>query len=200
MVNKKHDDLVQDDIEITNETAEIQEPELEEVETMTNQKLKTLRAKLKESEGESRELREEVQRLKADFLNAKRRLEEDRLQDRKRTVSTHIEKLLPICDSFYLAMLDKEAWAQADEKWRKGIEGIHAQLTSLLDSYHVKAYDPTGEVFDHNRHEALSMIPVTDKKLDNHIISVIQQGYEMVSGNTVDIVRPARVTVGELKE
>ena len=200
MVNKKHDDLVQDDIEITNETAEIQEPELEEVETMTNQKLKTLRAKLKESEGESRELREEVQRLKADFLNAKRRLEEDRLQDRKRTVFTHIEKLLPICDSFYLAMLDKEAWAQADEKWRKGIEGIHAQLTSLLDSYHVKAYDPTGEVFDHNRHEALSMIPVTDKKLDNHIISVIQQGYEMVSGNTVDIVRPARVTVGELKE
>jgi len=122
MVNKKEHNPNQDDIEITNESSEILEPELEDVENTANQKIKTLRDKLKETEAKLMDLREELQRSKADFLNAKRRLEEERLQDRKRTINKHIEKLLPICDSFYLAMLDKEIWAKADERWRQGIE------------------------------------------------------------------------------
>jgi len=200
MVNKKDHDSNQEDVEITNEIPEIMDPELEDVENTTNQKFKTLRDKLKEAESNARNLREELQRSKADFLNAKKRIEEERLQDRKRAVTTHIEKLLPICDGFYLAMLDKETWSKVDEKWRKGIEGIYNQLVSLLESYNVKAYDPTGEKFNHNRHEALSMIPVSDKTQDGHILSVIQQGFEITSGGITDIIRPARVTVGELQK
>ena len=199
MVNKKEHNPNQDDIEITNESSEILEPELEDVENTANQKIKILRDKLKETEAKLMDLREELQRSKADFLNAKRRLEEERLQDRKRTINKHIEKLLPICDSFYLAMLDKETWAKADEKWRQGIEGIYSQLMSLLNSYQVSPYDPTGEVFDHNRHEALAMVPVTEPKQNNHVLSVIQLGYEIINSDHTDIIRPARVTVGELK-
>lgn len=200
MVNKKNNDKVQDEIEITNEIENTIEPELEDIEANNNQKIKTLQAKLHKTETELRDLREDNQRIKADFLNAKRRIEDERALDRIRTLTSHVEKLLPIGDSFYLAQLDKDTWAKADEKWRQGIEGIHAQLNSLLESYHITAYDPTGELFDHHRHEALSLIPVTDTKLDNRILSVIQQGYEMNIGDTTKIIRPARVTVGELQK
>ena len=199
MVNKKEHNPNQDDIEITNESSEILEPELEDIENTSNQKIKLLRDKLKEAESEIRHLREELQRSKADFLNAKKRLEEERLSDKKRNTIVHIEKLLPVCDSFYLAMLDKETWSKIDSKWRLGIEGIFNQLTSLLDSYGVTSFNPTGEIYDHNRHEALSMVDVDDETQINRVLSVIQLGYEIVNDKSKSMIRPARVTVGKSK-
>ncbi len=199
MVNKKDTDKVQDELEITTDTehTDQSDPELFEIENDEDNKLKTLKTKLKDSEEKNRNLLEELQRSKADFLNGKRRLEEDRLRDKARLTISHVEKLLPMCDSFYLAMLDRETWEKADEKWRKGVEGIHTQLTSVLTSYGVTSFDPTGTQFDHNRHEALAQVPVTDEAQNNQVISVIQLGYEMEVNGTKELIRPARVTVGE---
>lgn len=199
MVNKNDTDEVQDELEITNDTdtTETNDPELFEIENEEDNKLKTLKTKLKESEEKNRDLLEELQRSKADFLNGKRRLEEERVRDKARITISHVEKLLPLCDSFYLAMLDKDTWAKADEKWRKGVEGILSQLNSVMTSYKVTAFDPTGLAFDHNRHEALVQVPVTDESQTNQVISVIQQGYEIEVDGTKELIRPARVTVGE---
>lgn len=199
MVNKKDKDEVQDDLEFTEDTDTIEttDPELSEIEDAEENKLKTLKTKLQESEEKNRNLLEELQRSKADFLNGKRRLEEERVRDKGRSAISHVEKLLPLCDSFYLAMLDKETWAKADEKWRKGVEGILSQLNSVLASYRVTMFDPTGETFDHNRHEALAQVPVTDVAEDNQVLSVIQQGYEIDVDGNKELIRPARVTVGE---
>ena len=199
MVNKNDTDEVQDELEITNDTdtTEVSEPELSEIENEEENKLKTLKTKLKESEEKNRDLLEELQRSRADFLNGKRRLEDERARDKTRLTISHVDKLLPLCDSFYLAMLDKETWAKADEKWRKGVEGIASQLTSVMQSYKVTAFDPTGESFDHNRHEALAQVPVTDESHNNRVISVIQLGYEIEVDGNKELIRPARVTVGE---
>ncbi len=199
MVNKKDTDEVQDDLEFTEDTdtTEASDPELSDIEDAEDNKLKTLKTKLKESEEKNRDLLEELQRSRADFLNGKRRLEDERARDKTRLTISHVEKLLPLCDSFYLAMLDKETWAKADEKWRKGVEGIASQLTSVMQSYKVTAFDPTGESFDHNRHEALAQVPVTDASHNNRVISVIQLGYEIEVDGNKELIRPARVTVGE---
>lgn len=197
MVNKKDSEVVQDDVEITNDNPDMAEPELEDIEENTDQKIKSLRTKLTNAEQEARTLREEMQRAKADFLNAKRRLEEERKLDKERTVVAHIEKLLPLCDSFYLAMLDTEAWEKGDEKWRKGVEGINAQLQNVLTSYNVKPYNPQGEQFDPHRHEALSSVPTDTQAEHNTVKSVIQLGYERTVGDSTDVIRPARVTVAE---
>jgi molecular chaperone GrpE len=199
MVNKNDTDKVQDDLEITTDTdtTDTHDPELYEIEKEEDNKLKTLKTKLKESEEKNRSLLEELQRSKADFLNGKRRLEEDRIRDKARLTISHVEKLLPMCDSFYLAMLDKETWAKADEKWRKGVEGILSQLNSVLSGYGVTSFDPVGQQFDHNRHEALVQVPVTEESQNNQVISVIQLGYEITVNGTTELIRPARVTVGE---
>ncbi len=198
MVNNNNEDTtVQPDSEITYDNPDTTDTELVDDEATAEQKLKALRTKLQAATDQNRELHEEIQRTKADFLNARKRLDEEQARSRERDTIKHIEKLLPLADSFYLAMLDKAAWEKSDEKWRKGIEGIHQQLLGILRGYGVSAFDPTGATFDPLKQDALSTITVTDEAQHNQVISVMQLGYIRVSGDTEEIIRPARVTVGE---
>lgn len=198
MVNDNNEDTtIQPDESLTYDNPEPTDTELIDDEATAEQKLKVLRTKLQEATEKKRELHEELQRSKADFLNARKRLEEDRLDTRERDIVRHIEKLLPLADSFYLAMLDRAAWEKGDEKWRKGIEGIHNQLQGILRGYGVESFDPTGTTFDPSRHEAMSMITVSDPSQHNQVMTVMQLGYIRMHDGTEEIIRPARVTVGE---
>ncbi|MCB9810916.1 MAG: nucleotide exchange factor GrpE [Candidatus Nomurabacteria bacterium] len=199
MVNKSNEDKSQDDVEITNEETDVLEPDLEEIENNEKDIIKSLKVKLKACNEEKREILEEGQRAKADFLNARRRLEEERLRDRVRSQKKHIEELLPLCDSFQMAMSDKEAWEKADKAWRTGIEGIHGQLMRLLESYGVKVINPAGEKFDPYRDEAIGTEEVDDDRMVDTVVSVVQHGYEMKVGDQTEVIRHARVTTGILK-
>ncbi len=172
------------------------EPELEDSEATSSNKLKDLRAKLKACEAEKMEHLEEMQRTKADFLNARKRLEEDRVRDRDRMVEKHIEELIPLYDSFAMAMSNKDAWEAIDKNWRIGVEGIFAQLQGLFASYNVTIDIPTGKPFNPELYEALSNQPVTDASQHDVILQVVQAGFTR-NGNTI---RPARVIVGTFTE
>jgi len=201
MVNKKHKESTQDDVELTSIDTEIHDPELEESENNQSNFNNTLRDKLKVCEAEKREILEETQRAKADFLNAKRRLEEERKRDRERGTIAHIEDLIPLCDSFQVAMANKEVWEKADENWRKGIEGIYSQLLNILSSNQVTPLNPLSATFNPYQHEALSTMPVTDKEAHDTVVAVIQMGYELKkSDGTSELIRPARVVIGEFTE
>lgn len=174
--------------------------ELVDEEERSSDKIKRLREKFVRVEEEKKQLQDDLQRTRADFLNARKRLEEERARDRIRYRKEHIEELLPLCDSFQMAMSNTEVWEKTDAVWRKGIEGIHNQLKSLLDSYKVKVISPKGEPFDPYRDEAVGTEVVTDEKLVDTVISVLQSGYEMQVGDSTEIIRHARVTIGILKE
>jgi len=199
MVNKNNDDANQDELEITDDTDNqpMEEPELVETEEKIDDVIKKLRSKVKEAEARQRQSQEELQRNRADFLNAKRRLEEDRLRDKERSVEQMIERLLPLCDSFHLAMHDQESWGKADPVWRKGIEGIYAQLGSILSQYSVSEINPLKEAFDPIKHEALSTEMTTNEDEHNKIVAVMQLGYERTVDGKTNVVRPARVVVAE---
>ena len=143
--------------------------------------------------------RDDLQRSRADFLNARKRLEEERARDHIRQRKAHVEELLPLCDSFEMAMSNKEAWEKTDEIWRKGIEGINNQLMRLLESYDVKVIDPKGTSFDPYRDEAVGTEVVEDEKLVDTIVTVLQRGYELQVDDTTEVIRHARVTTGVLK-
>lgn len=174
--------------------------ELEDIEENSIHIIKKLKQELKEAQKEKMELLETLQRSKAEFLNGKRRLEEERLLDKERAVAVQIDKLLPVCDSFTMAMSNKEAWATTDEVWRKGFENIYNQLQSILASYNVTAVDPKGEEFDPAQHDAMTSVPVDEKELHHKIIDVVQQGYTRTVNGKEILLRPARVTIGEYSE
>lgn len=201
MVNKNDNHEENEDIiETINEEFTTEDISPEDADARLEDKLKQLRQKLSASEAEAKALREEMAHTKADFLNARRRLDEEREQDKERSAIRHAEKLLPLYDSFYLAMLDKATWEKADESWRKGVEGIFNQLVQILSGHHISAFDPVGEAFDPVRHEALTNISVEDAAQHNQVLTTIQVGFVHKNGDTERIIRPARVTVGEYTE
>jgi molecular chaperone GrpE len=199
MVNMNNDNE-EIELEITDEeSTNPDETELVDIEETTDNKIKKIKEKLHTCEDEKKQLLDETQRAKADFLNARKRLEEERLNDRVRGIKTHVEKLLPLCDSFQMAMQDEEVWNKADEAWRKGIEGIHTQLKGILHSYNVEEVDPTGDNFDPHLHEAVSTEETVDKSKQDKVISVLQKGYLIKTPNGSETIRPARVTIGTVK-
>ena len=188
------------EIEITDEeSTNPDEAELVDLEENTDKKIKKIKDKLNFCEEEKKKLLDETQRAKADFLNARRRLEDERLNDRIRNTRNHIEKLLPLCDSFQMAMHDKNVWNKADESWRKGSEGIYTQLKGILVNYGVEEVNPVGDDFNPHIHEAVGTEKVSDEKMQDKVITVIQKGYLIKNADKEETIRPARVTIGTVK-
>lgn len=190
------DDMIDTEIELEDTDAP-EDIDLEDVETQVGDKIKKLRDTLKKCKAEKQHHLEELQRAKADFLNARKRLEEDRIRDKKRTTIHFIEELLPLCDSFHMAMSNEKVWNEVPEVWRKGVESIYTQLQEVLKAHNVAAIQPLGEDFDPNIHDAMGNLPVGDEKDHHTVMQVIQPGYIMKNEEQTEVIRPARVMVGE---
>ncbi len=167
------------------------EIELETAEELSGNKLKELREKLKVCEEEKRQHLEDLQRAKADFLNSRRRLEEQLARDRERAKDGILEELLTLSDSFETALADPR-FGDADEQWRTGIEAIYAKLVGVLKGNGVEPIEALGKPFDPAEHEAVSSITVENSGHEETVVAVLQKGWKR--GETV--LRPAKVTVG----
>jgi len=195
-----NNDVEDVELETTNdEDVEFTEPELEDLEEKVGDKVKQLKDKIARLEDEKKQIMDDAQRARADFLNARKRLDDERARDRIRFQMQHVEELLPLCDSFQMAMSNKSVWEKADENWRNGVTGIYSQLMRIIDTYGVKAIDSTGEPFDPYRDEAIGTEEVTDEKMVDKVVSVVQMGYEMKVGDSIEVIRHARVTTGIMK-
>lgn len=177
-------------------TDEFEDTEIEDAEANVEKKIKKLRQKLQGCEEEKRKYLDDLQRSKADFLNARKRLEDERIRDKERAVNALINDLLPLCDSFFMAMSNTRLWESVNKEWRQGMEGIKNQLDNILNSYQVSSINPSGADFDPVCHEAVSKISVKTKDQDNKVVEVIQLGYERNINGQTELIRPARVTVG----
>ncbi len=159
------------------------------------QTVKVLKEKLKKALAERSEYLNGWQRAKADLLNARKRDEEEKKEYIKFANERMIEDLLPVLQSFDMAMGNKEAWEKADKNWRIGVEYIYSQLTKALADNGLEEIKALGENFDHSLHDASSYEIVTDKSMDNKVIAVVNKGYKL-NGK---ILVPAKVKVGEFK-
>lgn len=190
-MNKKHNEHEGEDVIIESGTTGSDDIELEEEEGEFKEKIARIKSELTACQKEKQEYLDGWQRAKADFLNYKRRQEEDLIRDKTFETIRFIENVLPIADSFEMAQKNK-AWEEASPVWRSGIEGIQAQLANLLKDYGVEALEPLGLPFDPQFHEAIGHMQVTSDKQNEQVIEVVQKGYVI---NTT-LVRPARVIVG----
>lgn len=187
-VNGEDDEIVTEDTTLPEDT----ELDIEDEEAQLGDKLKTLRKKLAACEVEKQKYLEDLQRTRADFLNSRRRLEEQLTRDKERATDKILEELLSLADSFDVASADKALWDSIDPKWRVGVEAIQAKLISILRSNNVTPIEPQGSPFNPHEHEAVSNSTVTDDAKVDTVVTVLQKGYKRGD----DILRPARVVVG----
>lgn len=191
MVDTHDKDEVEEIVTEDDATPQDTDIDLEDEEEQLGDKLKNMRKKLVACEAEKQKHLEDLQRARADFLNSRRRIEDQVSRDRERATDKILVELLTLADSFDIAMSDKE-WASVDAKWRSGVGAIQSTLASLLRQYQVTPQDPVGSHFNPEEHEAVLNTPVTDETQIDTVIAVLQKGYKRGD----HIIRPARVVVG----
>jgi len=154
---------------------------------MTNKKTDP---KIKELESRILELEDGWKRTQADFVNFKRKAEEDRTYLIKNASTGIISDLLPVLDNFSLAAKHIPENI-AEDNWVSGVKVIEKQFESILKDNGLEKIESVGQPFDHNLHEALES--VTSDEPEGIVTEEISPGYILNS----EMIRPAKVKVSK---
>ncbi|MCX8147078.1 MAG: nucleotide exchange factor GrpE [Candidatus Woesearchaeota archaeon] len=130
-----------------------------------------LKKRIEELEKNNAELIDTLKRLQAEFENYKKRIEKEKAEFCMYAKADIIKKLLPIVDTFEIALKNKEN----KEDFVKGMEIIYAELVSLLEKEGVKPIEALGKKIDPYYHEVL-MTEKSDKE-EGTIVEEFQKGY-----------------------
>lgn len=158
-------------------------------------KIKKLKKELLACKTERQEYLDGWQRAKADYLNLKKDEETKRKDLIKFAKEDLLLELLQIADSFEMAFANKEAWLAAPENWRKGVEYIYSQLTTIFKYNNLLELNPVGQKFNPENHYSIATIPTEDETQDGLVLEVVKKGYTLNDKT----IRPAQVKVGEKK-
>jgi molecular chaperone GrpE len=135
---------------------------------------------------ERNDLIDRLARLQAEFENARKRTVREQQDFRDFALADAIKLLLPIVDSFELALKS----SKEKSEFRNGVELIHKQLQDALAKLGLQPIAAKGEAFDPRLHEAIEMVDTTDAK-DHEVLDEFQRGYRLKER----LLRPAMVKV-----
>ena len=129
---------------------------------------------------------------KADFINYRKRLEDEQVRLFKYCNEDLVKEMLPIIDSLERCIsMDDNNLDDEVSKYLSGVKMIYCNLTSILNKYGVKDIDGVNKPFDPAFHQA-----VMTEKCDmesSMVIEVLQKGYLLKD----KVIRPAMVKVSE---
>jgi len=128
-----------------------------------------------------------MQRMQADFDNARKRAAREQLEFREYAVADAIKTLLPTLDSFERAL---QVGANEKSELRNGVELIYKQLQDALAKLGVQPIPAAGKPFDPRFHEAIEMVD-TEQAPDHEVLEELQRGYKLKDR----LLRPAMVKV-----
>lgn len=149
-----------------------------------------LEEQLTRSEQKAHEHWEKSVRAVAELENVRRRMEREVANAHKYGMEKLISGLLPVIDSLEQAL--QVANSNADPAMCEGLELTMKLFMDVLQKFDVAQIDPMGEVFDPQRHEAMS-IQEAPGIPSNTVTAVFQKGYTL----TDRVIRPARVIVSK---
>jgi molecular chaperone GrpE len=132
------------------------------------------------------QLLDRLARLQAEFENARKRAERERIEFREYATGSVAEQFLPVLDNFALALNS----AGSVEQLRSGVELIVKQMEEILRRLQVIPVAAVGEAFDPRLHEAIGTVERDDLP-DQHVAEEIRRGYRLRER----LLRPAVVRV-----
>ncbi|CAN5619044.1 nucleotide exchange factor GrpE [soil metagenome] len=149
-----------------------------------------VRQQLIAAEQEALENRAGWQRATADFLNFRRRTEQDREQNLGLANEALLSKLLVIADDFDRAVTQLPTELQG-QGWTEGIVAIDRKLRLLLESEGVTPIAAEGRPFDPREHEAV--VQEESDVPEGTVTAELQRGYRIRDR----VLRPAMVAVAK---
>ncbi len=127
------------------------------------------------------------QRAQADFLNFKRRNEQERGEYTRFANANLMLELLPVLDDLERALEHVPAKLK-NVPWVEGVNLIRRKFKATLETQGLTAIEALGKPFDPNLHEAVRQ----DKGEEGIIIEEIRKGYQVYD----KVIRPTMVVVG----
>lgn len=127
----------------------------------------------------------DLQRLQAEYVNYKRRVDRDRHVARQAGIDQVVGDLLPVLDAIDAA--------RHHEELEGGFKLVVDALEKVAGKYGLIAFGEVGDEFDPHLHEALMQVPMEGDHAHQIVSSVMQKGIKI--GDRV--IRPARVGVAD---
>ena len=129
----------------------------------------------------------DLQRLQAEYINYKRRVDRDRDVSRTVTIEGVLKDFLPV--------LDDLRSAREHEELSGGFKAVADEVQRVAGKYGLQSFGTKGDPFDPHIHEAL--MHAHAEGIDGPTcVEILQQGYKVGE----KILRPARVAVAEPAE
>ncbi len=136
-------------------------------------RIEELESQLEKKEAEVLELKEQLQRMAAEFDNYKKRTAREKEKLYASSVADVTAAFIPVVDNVELALKASET---GDKGIRDGVQMIQRQLDDVLASLKVKPIETVGKEFNPEYHEAV--MHVEDDTCDeNTIIEEFRKGY-----------------------
>jgi molecular chaperone GrpE len=124
----------------------------------------------------------DLQRLQAEYVNYRKRVDRDRASSAQAGVAKAAIELLPV--------LDDITRAEQHGELTGGFKAVADSLTKAMERMGVVAYGDVGDAFDPTQHEAL-MFAQSAEVDEPTATAILQPGYKLGER----ILRPARVAV-----
>ena len=137
---------------------------------------------------EIEELKKQLLRLQADFVNYKNRTEREKSNSIILANEGLILKLLPVLDNFNRAFTH----VNIEDEAIKGFVMIKEQFESILKTEMVEEIESDGAVFDPNLHNAV-MTESKDGVESGIVLETFEKGYKIKD----KVIRPSMVKVSE---
>ena len=126
----------------------------------------------------------DLQRVQAEYVNYKRRVDRDRDLSRASGVESVLTEFLPVLDSVRAAREHGELTG--------GFKAVADEIEKVTGRHGLEAYGEPGDPFDPQIHEAL-MTAQADQITVPTCVTIMQPGYKLKGR----VIRPARVAVAE---
>lgn len=130
------------------------------------------------------------QRAQADFINYKKRAEQEKKETVEFANSELILNLLTVVDDLERAFVSLPP-RLSKSSWIEGIELIHNKLKGILEAHGLTEIKAKGKPFDPRLHEAV----MHQEGEEDIVIEEIQKGYKLKDR----VLRPSKVIVGKGK-
>ena len=150
--------------------------------------LESLKKALAEEKAKAEDYLANWQRTQADFINYKKRIEQERDETAKFANAMLVLNLLPVLDDLERA-LDNVTPKLAGLTWVDGIGLIYRKLQAILEGHGLTEIKALGQPFDPNLHEAVLYGDGEEGK----VIEELQKGYRLHDR----VLRPTMVKVGK---
>jgi molecular chaperone GrpE len=132
------------------------------------------------------DLSDRLLRARAEFDNARRRIERERSDFLQFAAMDLVRDVLPVLDDFERALKVETA----DGNYAKGVELIYQRLYESLKKMGLEPIESAGKPFDPNLHQAVERVETNDAK-DQTVLGEFQKGYNFKG----KLLRPAMVKV-----